>query len=98
MSGYRLSSRALDDLQSILGFLAERNRAAAIRLTTRFMDQWDLLATQPHSGQAADEIAAGLRRLVMGKYLAFYRVSDDTIVIIRVLDGRRDLSAEDFSA
>ena len=98
MSGYRLSSRALDDLQSILGYLAERNRSAAIRLTTRFMEQWDLLATQPHSGQAAADIAPGLRRLVMGKYLAFYRVSDDTVDIVRVLDGRRDLTAEDFSA
>jgi toxin ParE1/3/4 len=63
----------------------------------QFMDKWDLLAMQPYSGQAVEDIAPDLRRLVMDEYVAFYRVRDGDVVIVRILHGRRDFSSEDFS-
>jgi toxin ParE1/3/4 len=63
----------------------------------RFMDKWELLATQPYSGQVVEDIAPDLRRLVMGEYVAFYRVRDGDVVIVRIFHGRRDFASEDFS-
>jgi toxin ParE1/3/4 len=54
------------------------------------------MATQPYSGVARDDLASGVRCLVEGEYLTFYRVADDAIVILRVIHGRRDIAAEDL--
>jgi toxin ParE1/3/4 len=53
-----------------------------------------------HSPAAADrtiarsELRASLRGLLMDGYIAFYLVEADRIVIVRVLDGRRDFKHE----
>ena len=93
---FRLTPRAQRDFESIGDYLAIRSPKAAADLAERFLDRWDLLATQPHSGQAVDHVP-GLRRLVMGEYIAFYRFDDGDIVIVRIFHGRRDLSGEDIS-
>lgn len=93
---FRLTSKAKRDIESIGDYLASRSPKAAVELVARFIDRWTLLATQPHSGQSVDDLS-GLRRLVIGEYLTFYRVEDGDIVVMRVLHGRRDVSEEDFS-
>ena len=93
---FRLTPRAQRDFESIGDYLAIRSPKAAADLASYFLDRWDLLATQPYSGPAADH-APGLRRLVMGEYIAFYRVDDGDVLIVCIFHGRRDLSGEDFS-
>ncbi|WP_306796729.1 type II toxin-antitoxin system RelE/ParE family toxin [Mesorhizobium sp. GbtcB19] len=39
----------------------------------------------------------GIRHLVVGEYLTFYRIGDDAIEIVRVLHGRRKIEAEDLA-
>lgn len=39
---------------------------------------------------------AGLRHVVVGEFLTFYRLEGEDVVILRVLHGRRDISADDF--
>jgi plasmid stabilization system protein ParE len=34
---------------------------------------------------------------VIDEHVAFYRVRDGDVVIVRILHGRRDFSSEDFS-
>lgn len=57
----------------------------------RLRQRWRLLALNPYSGPGRDDVSPGLRHLVIGRYLTFYRVEADHIEILRVLHGRRDL-------
>ncbi|WP_348625603.1 type II toxin-antitoxin system RelE/ParE family toxin [Mesorhizobium sp. L2C084A000] len=54
--------------------------------------------TYPFLGAPRDDIAPGIRHLVVGDYLTLYRVDDDAIEIIRVLHGKRNIEADDVGA
>lgn len=56
----------------------------------------DLLTLHPRSGAPRDDILPGIRHLVVGEYLTFYRIGDNAIDILRVLHGRRRIKAEDL--
>src|SRR5712691_6267867 len=51
------------------------------------------LAEHPFSGRPRNDIAAGLRSLLVAPHLVIYAVSDSVIEIVRVLHERRDVSA-----
>lgn len=87
---------AEDDLIDIWLYIAAENPDAADRLLDRIERRTQLLATQPFAGPARDDLDSGVRQLVVGNYLMFYRVENDTILILRVLHGKRDLAAEDL--
>ncbi len=56
------------------------------------------MASFPSSGAPRDDIASGIRHLVVGDYLTLYRVNDDAIEILRVLHGHRNIEAEDVGS
>ncbi len=93
----RKSARAEEDLIEIWLYVAAENEAAADRLLDRFEARWELLATQPYSGMERTDIAAGIRHVVLGEYLTFYRIAEDHVQILRVLHGKRDISADDIA-
>ncbi len=88
--------RAEEDLIEIWGYVARESETAADRLLDRFEEHWRLLIEHPFAGAARADIAAGIRYLVTGNYLTFYRVDDDAVVILRVLHGKRDITAGDL--
>ncbi|MER8438263.1 type II toxin-antitoxin system RelE/ParE family toxin [Mesorhizobium sp. M1312] len=45
-----------------------------------------------------EDIAAGIRHLVVGEYLTLYRVGEDAVEILRVLHGRRNIEADDLAS
>lgn len=94
---YRLTRRAERDFVEIAEYISARSPFAAAKLVRRFIRQWEILATQPLSGQSCDELHPGARRLVMGGYIAFYRVQAGDVLILRVLHGRQDITSEDFA-
>ncbi|MDD3311525.1 type II toxin-antitoxin system RelE/ParE family toxin [Pseudodesulfovibrio sp.] len=49
------------------------------------------LSRHPQLGPAREDIRPGLRYLVIGSYLALYKVDEDAVRIVRVLHGHRDL-------
>ncbi|WP_348641972.1 type II toxin-antitoxin system RelE/ParE family toxin [Mesorhizobium sp. B2-4-19] len=71
-----------------------RSRSAA----RPFEARWQQLASFPSSGAPRDDIAPGIRHLVVGDYLTLYRVNDDVIEILRVLHGRRNIEADDLGS
>jgi len=83
---------AARDLVAITDWIAENNLEAALK----FYDEVDriliLTSKYPHMGQAVEHLQPGLRRHVLGNYLLFYRFTNDTIELIRVLHGSRDIS------
>lgn len=50
------------------------------------------------SGAPRDDVAPGIRHLVVGEYLTCYRVTEDAIEIVRVLRGRRKIETDDVNA
>lgn len=91
------SARADEDLIEIWLHITTENPVAADRVLDAIEARWQQLAYHPRSGIARDDIAEGVRHLVIGQYLTLYRVvagENDAVVgieILRVLHGRRDL-------
>ncbi|RWM92525.1 MAG: type II toxin-antitoxin system RelE/ParE family toxin [Mesorhizobium sp.] len=95
---YRLLPQAVIDLELIGDYIAERNPDAAIRLVDILESRWDLLTLHPFSGAPREDIAPGIRHLVVGEYLTLYRVGEDAVEILRVLHGRRNIEADDLAS
>jgi toxin ParE1/3/4 len=92
------AARAEDDLITIWLHIGRDNEVAANRLLDRFEARWQQLATHPFSGAPREDIAPGIRHLVVGEYLTLYRVTDDAVEVVRVLHGRRKIEADDLSS
>jgi toxin ParE1/3/4 len=82
------TARADGDLIDIWTYIAAENPNAADRVLDAIEARWLQLARHPYSGMARDDIASGIRHLVAGQYLTFYRMTGKSIEIIRVLHGR----------
>lgn len=37
---------------------------------------------------------SGVRSLVLGNYVVFYRFEADRVTVLRIMDGRRDIDSE----
>ena len=95
MSRYLVTEPAENDLDDILFYIAADNQAAALSLYERFLRGFENLAQMPNIGRLRNDLADGLRSFPEGGYLIFYRQIDaDTIEIIRVLHGARDIPNE----
>jgi toxin ParE1/3/4 len=90
------TSRAEDDLIEIWLYVAHDNPAAADRLLDRIEARCQQLSALPFSGMARDDLQPEARHLVIGNHLIFYRVAKEEIVVLRVLDGRRNIAAKDL--
>jgi toxin ParE1/3/4 len=88
------TDRADEDLIAIWANIAADNPTGADRVLDAIERRWQQLAQHPLSGRARDDIAAGIRHLVVGRYLTLYRVTGDGIEIVRVLHGRRRIDRE----
>lgn len=88
---YRLAPTAEVDIEEIGDRIVLDNPAAAVRLIEALHRRWELLSAYPLSGAARDDIRPGFRYVVVGNYVSLYRMVDDGVEIMRVVDGRRDL-------
>ena len=88
------SKEADSDLLHILTYLAERNRAAAIALANLFNSKVENLRHFPFIGRNRSVFGHGLRSVVVENHIIFYRAERERVLIVRVLDGRRDIEAE----
>ncbi|RWM11630.1 MAG: type II toxin-antitoxin system RelE/ParE family toxin [Mesorhizobium sp.] len=91
------AAQAEEDLIAIWLYVAADNEAAADRLLGRIEGRWRQLAAYPLSGPPRDDIAPGVRHLIVGEYLTLYRVGSDAVEILRVLHGRRKIGADDLA-
>lgn len=94
----RLSESAERDLASIVGYLKE---SASARIADRWLDalleRIDALEAFPHRGSAPRELEGLLegdyRQLVLPPYRIIYSVVQNTVEIVLIADGRRDMAA-----
>jgi toxin ParE1/3/4 len=94
---------AVDDMDEIFSFISRDNVSAAENMLEKLNNQIAKLAHFPLMGSIlSDEeytlISHGYRFIVAEPYLVFYRIMDDhTIIIHRILHGRRDYLRELFT-
>ncbi|MCC7266979.1 MAG: type II toxin-antitoxin system RelE/ParE family toxin [Caulobacteraceae bacterium] len=86
------ASAALADLNDIWLSIAVDNRAAADRVIRQINRRFEMLADFPTAGVQRSDIHEALRQMVVSPYLILYRLaSDDTVEIVRIVHGARDL-------
>lgn len=91
------TARAEEDLIEIWSHIAFDSLAAADRLLDAIEARWQLLATQPRSGALRGDLGSDIRQVVVGKYLTFYRIDDQQVVILRVVHGKRGIDPDDMA-
>jgi len=92
---------AVDDMDELFSFISSDNVTAAEAMLEKLDRQISLLGEFPHSGSILAEddysiVKRGYRFIFVQPYLVFYRVVDQTVVIYRILHGRRDYLRELF--
>ncbi len=86
------SPAAESDLTDIWLWIAADNVPAADRMLDRIAERINQLQDFPNLGPSRPDIGDGARSLTVGNYLVLYRISGDDIVIVRVVQGNRDLT------
>ena len=86
---------AARDLEEIVAFVAEDSAPNAERLVSTLRAKAASLETVPKRGRYVPELShfgmRSWRELVVRPYRIVYRVSGDTVTVLAVFDGRRDL-------
>jgi toxin ParE1/3/4 len=90
MSRYVINLLASRDLNDIADYFAETSLEAGDRFFRAFNRKCKQLVAFPKSGKSYATIRPDLRGLSLEGYVIFYRVLDDGIEILRVVNGRRD--------
>jgi len=85
------TERAECDLADILDYLDQHSPPAAERFATAVDQRCAQLGQLPGIGRPREEIAPGLRSIVIERYVLFYRVTTHAVEVLRILHGARDL-------
>jgi plasmid stabilization system protein ParE len=91
----RYTDTAAVELDRILAYIANRNRAAGVALAFRIERTISSLVEFPEMAQMTDE--PGIRRMPVGRYpfLIFYTVEADELVILHIRHTARRLPWEE---
>jgi toxin ParE1/3/4 len=86
---------AVRDLEELVSFIAMDSEFDADRILSRLDARSGTLESSPGRGRLVPELARfGMRRwreLVVRPYRMIYRIEGDTVNVLAVFDGRRDL-------
>ena len=89
------SPEAVDDLKEIKQYIKDElcNEQAAKNTVAKILKKVKLLSDFPESGSSLSAIIGfdtDYRYLVCDNYIAFYRIENKNVLIVRVLYGRRN--------
>jgi toxin ParE1/3/4 len=96
VSHVRYTRRAREDLLDIWIYVAPRNPLAADRIFDLIEARCEALRSYPQLGPARPDIADDARALVIERWIALYRLVEDGVQIVRIVDGVQDLTALDW--
>lgn len=88
---YVINILATQDLQEIADYFTANSVEAGEQFFRKFDRRCEQLINFSHMGKSYTEINPNLRGLPLDGYIIFYRVLDDGIEILRVVNARRDL-------
>jgi toxin ParE1/3/4 len=93
MGDYRLAPAAERDLEEIWRYGRDQWGAdQADRYADQLIGAFEALARSPHTAPACDHIRRGYRRHMVGRHVIYLRLSDQGIVVVRILHDRMDSS------
>ena len=98
MGRVRYTRRAREDLLDIWVYIAPRNASAADQVYDRIEESCGHLRFNPQLGSARPAIGEGARALVIDHWTAFYRLVEDGVQGVRIVDGARDLAKIEWTA
>jgi plasmid stabilization system protein ParE len=86
---------AVRDLEGLVGYVAADSRINADRVLARLETRAAALESSPARGRIVPELShfgmRAWRELVLRPYRIVYRIEGDTVTVLAVFDGRRDL-------
>ena len=92
MATFRLSSQAQTDIHLIFDYIASRHPQAAEEWVDGVVLKLELLGAHPFIGRVIDWGGPETRMIAHDNWLVFYRAEEKGILVLRAIDGRRDLS------
>ena len=94
MSKYRVTPRALSDLDSIADHtLARWGERQTEKYLSAMMARFKWLGENPAAGRVRDEVGKGYRSYRQGSHLIFYVIDGGIVVIIGIPHGAMDIDA-----
>lgn len=86
-----LAPSAIADLEKISDYFLEKNVEAGELLFHKFNKKFQSLTRFPKLGKSYPNLHPDIRGLLEQNYIIFYRVSPESIEIVRIVDARRNL-------
>ena len=98
MARVRVSRLAEDDLVEIWKYIADDNPLAATETLELIESKFHLLARHPDIGHDRPDLQRELQSYSIGSYVIFFLPSKQPkgIDVVRVLEGNRDITGENF--
>jgi toxin ParE1/3/4 len=93
MKNYIISPLASRDLDEIFDYFAINSIESGERFIEDFNKKCRNLVSFPNIGRAYAEIGLSLRGIPLSGYIILYRVTVNTVEIVRVVSGYRDLES-----
>lgn len=93
MPTHRYSNECEVEIDKIIRDIIEENPSAAPHWFDRLEAKCRNLAAFPRMGRVRDDFIPGLHVFPFGNYLIFYDIEPAGIVVLHVVDGRRDVPA-----
>jgi toxin ParE1/3/4 len=87
---------ARDDLMEIALHIAADNPTRALTFVDELEERCASLGNAPGIGTARPELGEGIRMLPHGRYLIFYRQTQQSVRIERVMHSARDIGRDDL--
>ncbi len=87
MTKPQYTTAAIEDLESILEFIAKDKPGAAVGWVDRIEEKCVAIAASPGTGQTMPHLGNGVRASVLGRYMIFHRVAGGRVEILRVIPG-----------
>ena len=88
-----IAEEAVSDLVDLWTYIAEDSPDRADQFVDKIYETCTLLAETPMMGRERSELLLGIRSFPLGRYLIFYRIVAETLQVVRVISGYRDLDA-----
>ncbi|MDJ0619671.1 MAG: type II toxin-antitoxin system RelE/ParE family toxin [Calothrix sp. MO_192.B10] len=90
---YYIAQEASQDLDDILDYFFSHNIDAGERFIREFNKKCQNIAKFPNIGRSYANLDPKLRGIPLDGYIVFYKVNKDSVVIVRVVSGYRDLES-----
>jgi plasmid stabilization system protein ParE len=92
----RWADWALDDLERVYDFLADKNKPAANRIKKDLKEGARQLADDPRLGrQLFSLLPEEIRQIVIDDYIVRYQIDREIIYIVHIWHGREDWPYDD---